>query len=90
MRDGLPGARARIDVRPRPDAIGVIRIHTGGFAERARRTLGIRDPAVLVAFDWPGTIADPAVSRVGDTVRLVFRRTADWPVAPQPPASAPA
>ncbi len=47
-----PGAR--IDVRARPDAIGVIRIHTGGFAERARRKLGIRDPAVLADFDLAG------------------------------------
>ena len=44
-----PGAR--IDVRARPEAVGVIRIQTGGFAERARRKLGIRDPAVLADFD---------------------------------------
>jgi NAD+ kinase len=47
-----PGAR--LDVRARPDAVGVIRIHTGGFAERARRKLGIRDPAVLADFDLAG------------------------------------
>ena len=47
-----PGAR--IDVRTRPDAARVIRIHTGGFAERARRKLGIRDPAGLADFDLAG------------------------------------
>jgi NAD+ kinase len=47
-----PGAR--IDVRARPDAVGVIRIDTGGFAERARRKLGIRDPAALADFDLAG------------------------------------
>jgi NAD+ kinase len=47
-----PGAR--IEVRTRPDAAGVIRIHTGGFAERARRKLGIRDPAGLADFDLAG------------------------------------
>jgi NAD+ kinase len=47
-----PGAR--IDVRARPDAVGVIRVHTGGFAERARRKLGIRDPAALADFDLAG------------------------------------
>ena len=47
-----PGAR--IDVRARPDAARVIRIHTGGFAERARRKLGIRDPAGLADFDLAG------------------------------------
>ena len=47
-----PGAR--IEVRTRPDAARVIRIHTGGFAERARRKLGIRDPAVLADFDLAG------------------------------------
>jgi hypothetical protein len=26
------------------------------------------------ADDWPGTIADPAISLVGDTVRLGLRR----------------
>ncbi len=47
-------ADARIDVRARPDAAGVIRIHTGGFAERARHKLGIRDPAGLADFDLAG------------------------------------
>jgi len=47
-----PGAR--IDVRARPDAASVIRIHTGGFAERARHKLGIRDPAGLADFDLAG------------------------------------
>ena len=35
----------RIDVQARPNAAGVSRIDTGGFADRARRKLGIRDPA---------------------------------------------
>lgn len=47
-----PGAR--IDVGALPDAVGVIRVHTGGFAERARRKLGIRDPAALADFDLAG------------------------------------
>jgi NAD+ kinase len=47
-----PGAQ--IDVQARPDAVGVIRVHAGGFAERARRKLGIRDPAVLADFDLAG------------------------------------
>ena len=47
-----PGAR--IDVRAHPGAVGVIRIQTGGFAERARRKLGISDPAVLADFDLAG------------------------------------
>jgi NAD+ kinase len=53
LHGGLePGAR--IDVQARPDAVGVIRIDTGGFAERARRKLGIRDPAALADFDLAG------------------------------------
>ncbi|HEU4975256.1 MAG TPA: NAD(+)/NADH kinase [Baekduia sp.] len=47
-----PGAR--IEVRAQPDAASVIRIHTGGFAERARHKLGILDPAGLADFDLAG------------------------------------
>jgi NAD+ kinase len=46
--DGRLEPGARIDVRTQPD------IDTGGFAERARRKLGIRDPAVLADFDLAG------------------------------------
>jgi NAD+ kinase len=47
-----PGARVEIAVRP--DAARVVRVHPGGFAERARRKLGITDPAGLADFDLAG------------------------------------
>jgi NAD+ kinase len=47
-----PGARVEIVVRP--DAARVVRVHPGGFAERARRKLGITDPAGLADFDLAG------------------------------------
>ena len=47
-----PGAR--LEIHPRPDAAWVVRVHPGGFAERARRKLGITDPAGLADFDLAG------------------------------------
>jgi NAD+ kinase len=47
-----PGARLEILIRP--DAARVVRVHPGGFAERARRKLGITDPAGLADFDLAG------------------------------------
>jgi NAD+ kinase len=47
-----PGARLEILVRL--DAARVVRVHPGGFAERARRKLGITDPAGLADFDLAG------------------------------------
>jgi NAD+ kinase len=43
-----------LEIRPLPDAARVVRVHTGGFAERARRKLGITDPAGLADFDLAG------------------------------------
>jgi NAD+ kinase len=37
-----------------PDASSVVRVYRGGFAERARRKLGITDPAGLADFDLAG------------------------------------
>lgn len=47
-----PGATLEILVAP--DAVRVVRVHRGGFAERARRKLGITDPAGLADFDLAG------------------------------------
>jgi NAD+ kinase len=47
-----PGAM--LDILPRPNAAHVVRVHAGGFAERARRKLGITDPAGLADFDLAG------------------------------------
>jgi NAD+ kinase len=47
-----PGAR--LEILARPDAARVVRVHPGGFAERARRKLGITDPAGLADFDLAG------------------------------------
>jgi NAD+ kinase len=47
-----PGAR--LEVRARPDAVSVVRVYPGGFAERARRKLGITDPAGLADYDLAG------------------------------------
>jgi NAD+ kinase len=47
-----PGAR--IDVIAHPDGARVVRVQPGGFAERARRKLGITDPAGLADFDLAG------------------------------------
>ena len=43
-----------LEIRPHPDAATVVRVHAGGFAERARRKLGIADPAGLADFDLAG------------------------------------
>ncbi len=47
-------AGARLEISARPDAARVVRVHRGGFAERARRKLGITDPAGLADFDLAG------------------------------------
>jgi NAD+ kinase len=47
-----PGAT--LDIRAQPDAARVVRVYPGGFAERARRKLGITDPAGLADFDMAG------------------------------------
>jgi NAD+ kinase len=51
---GHAEAGATLEIRPHPDAARVIRVHPGGFAERARRKLGITDPAGLADFDLAG------------------------------------
>jgi NAD+ kinase len=43
-----------LEIRPYPDAARVVRVHSGGFAERARHKLGITDPAGLADFDLAG------------------------------------
>jgi NAD+ kinase len=47
-----PGAR--LEIIARPDGARVVRVQPGGFAERARRKLGITDPAGLADFDLAG------------------------------------
>jgi len=47
-----PGAT--LEVLAQPDAARVVRVHRGGFAERARRKLGITDPAGLADYDMAG------------------------------------
>jgi NAD+ kinase len=47
-----PGGR--LEILALPDAARVVRVHPGGFAERARRKLGITDPAGLADFDLAG------------------------------------
>jgi NAD+ kinase len=47
-----PGATLEIGCYP--GAASVVRVHRGGFAERARRKLGITDPAGLADFDLAG------------------------------------
>ena len=47
-----PGATFEIEAQP--DAASVVRVEPGGFAERARRKLGITDPAGLADFDLAG------------------------------------
>ena len=51
---GHAEAGATLDIVVRPDAARVIRVHAGGFAGRARRKLGITDPAGLADFDLAG------------------------------------
>jgi NAD+ kinase len=45
---------ARLDICSYPAAVGVVRVRSGGFAERARRKLGIVDPAHLADYDFAG------------------------------------
>jgi NAD+ kinase len=45
---------ATIEILAHPNAARVLRVHPGGFAERARRKLGITDPAGLADFDLAG------------------------------------
>jgi NAD+ kinase len=47
-------AGARLEILTAPEAARVVRVHPGGFAERARRKLGITDPAGLADFDLAG------------------------------------
>ncbi len=47
-----PGAN--LEIHARPGAARVVRVNPGGFAERARRKLGISDPAGLADFDLAG------------------------------------
>ena len=51
---GHAEAGATLEVLAQPDAARVVRVHAGGFAERARRKLGITDPAGLADFDLAG------------------------------------
>ena len=51
---GHAEAGATLEVEAEPNAAQVIRVHAGGFAERARRKLGITDPAGLADFDLAG------------------------------------
>jgi NAD+ kinase len=46
--------RTQVEIGARRDAALVVRVHPGGFAERARRKLGITDPAGLADFDMAG------------------------------------
>lgn len=45
---------ATLEIVAQPAAATVVRVHPGGFAERARRKLGITDPAGLADFDLAG------------------------------------
>ena len=55
--DVIPAERGAIlEIIASPDAARVARVHPGGFAERARRKLGITDPAGLADFDLAGHI----------------------------------
>jgi NAD+ kinase len=47
-----PGAT--LEIGAQPDAFRVVRVYRGGFAARARRKLGITDPAGLADFDMAG------------------------------------
>jgi NAD+ kinase len=51
---GHAEAGARLEIQVRPEAARVVRVHSGGFAERARRKLGITDPAGLADYDLAG------------------------------------
>jgi NAD+ kinase len=51
---GHAEAGATLEIRAHPNAARVVRVQPGGFAERARRKLGITDPAGLADFDLAG------------------------------------
>jgi NAD+ kinase len=51
---GHADAGAMLEILAHPNAAHVMRVHAGGFAERARRKLGITDPAGLADFDLAG------------------------------------
>jgi NAD+ kinase len=51
---GHAAAGATLEILAHPNAALVMRVHPGGFAERARRKLGITDPAGLADFDLAG------------------------------------
>lgn len=51
---GHADAGETLEILAHPNAARVIRVHPGGFAERARRKLGITDPAGLADFDPAG------------------------------------
>jgi NAD+ kinase len=51
---GHADAGATLEILAHPNAARVMRVHPGGFAERARRKLGITDPAGLADFDLAG------------------------------------
>jgi NAD+ kinase len=51
---GHAEAGARFEICALPDAASIVRVGPGGFAERARRKLGITDPAALADFDLAG------------------------------------
>ena len=57
-RDGQMIGHARpgatFEIQAQPEAAHVVRVRPGGFAERARRKLGIMDPAGLADFDLAG------------------------------------
>ena len=55
---GHADSGATLEILAHPNAAQVVRVHAGGFAERARRKLGITDPAGLADFDLPATSAD--------------------------------
>jgi NAD+ kinase len=51
---GHADAGAMLEISAHPNAALVMRVSSGGFAERARRKLGITDPAGLADFDLAG------------------------------------
>lgn len=51
---GHADAGAMLEILAHPNAARVMRVYPGGFAERARRKLGITDPAGLADFDLAG------------------------------------
>jgi NAD+ kinase len=51
---GHAEAGAAVEILAHPNAAHVVRVQPGGFAERARRKLGITDPAGLADYDLTG------------------------------------